>query len=124
MKTKHCYRSDYTINVNESLRNLNIYNSRLRVIESGRGIIILPDTDVTRECSVKELLKALHLPKEEKTKDTNKVNYIFTTSERDDTRYVQLTQGQIKLLEWLEKENYLIDEVQYQSFDSVNFIKL
>lgn len=124
MKTKHCYRPDYKINVDESLRNLNIYNSRLRVIESGRGVIILPETDVTRDCSTKELLKALHLPKEEKTKDTDKVNYIFTTGYRDDTKYVQLTQEQIKFLEWLEKEDYLMEDVQFQSFNSVDFIKL
>lgn len=124
MKTKHCYRSDYKNNVDESLRNLNIYNPRVRVIESGRGVIILPETDVTRECSVKELLKALHLTKEEKTKDTNKVGYIFTIGYRDDTKYVQLTQEQIKLLEWLEKEDYLVEEVQFQSFNSVDFVKL
>lgn len=42
----------------------------------------------------------------------------------DDIKYVRLTQEQIKLLEWLGEEGYLINEIQYQSFSSADFIEL
>ena len=85
-----------------------------RVIQCGRGLILLPDTDRTKDATVGEVIKALGF--------RNKVENMSTESERttfavnrqgESTTLISLTPAQVRFLKWCESEDIFWNEVNF-----------
>ena len=85
-----------------------------RVVQCGRGLILLPDTDRTKDATEGEVIKALGF--------RNKVENISTEGERttfavnrqgESTTLISLTPAQVRFLKWCESEDIFWDEVNF-----------
>ena len=126
MTTTHYYYD--SVNYKESLESALQQNCHdlakkhgafLRIVKSGAGVVILPDTDKKHDCSPSEIVKALHLKEEmEKlsTPTTTAYQDIVITEEDDNRNYfVKLTPEQYRLLEWLYQNGLLNNYVEYKN---------
>lgn len=88
----------------------------LRVVKSGAGIVILPDTDRAHDCGPNELAKALHLKEEMEKSSTEKTYRDLIIRKEDDNEnfFVKLTEEQYRLLTWLYEEELLGTYVEYE----------
>lgn len=85
-----------------------------RLIQCGRGLILLPDTDRTKDANEGEIIKALGF--------RNKVGNMSTEGERttfavnrqgEFTTLISLTPAQVRFLKWCESEDIFWDEVDF-----------
>lgn len=85
-----------------------------RVIQCGRGLILLPDTDRSKDATEGEVIKALGF--------RNKVGNMSTEGERttfavnrqgEFTTLISLTPAQVRFLRWCESEDIFWDEVNF-----------
>ena len=90
-----------------------------RLIQCGRGLILLPDTDRGKDATEGEVIKALGF--------RNKVENMSTEGERttyavnhegDHTTLISLTPAQVRFLKWCESENIFWDEINFSIQDS------
>jgi hypothetical protein len=88
----------------------------LRIVKSGAGIVILPDTDRAHDCGPNELAKALHLREEIEKSSTEKTYRDLIIRKEDDNEnfFVKLTEEQYRLLTWLYEEELLGAYVEYE----------
>ena len=92
----------------------------LRIVKSGAGVVILPDTDRTHDCTPSEIAKALHL-REEIAKSSTAETYqdlIINKEDDNENYFVKLTEEQFRLLEWLYEEGLLGAYVEYKKATS------
>ena len=100
-------------------------NHQVRLIEQGGGFAILPDTNCREDICEKEFAKAFHLgeiptatvPKSER------INTILTCRDFDDM-FLSLTADQIKLLEWLQYNDYFGGGVDYIIIGAEKFTEI
>ena len=84
----------------------------IRVAQVGAGVVILPDTNCTQDLSENEMWKALHIDEKAPKETTRKVKLYNQDSWDDrDSSYLELTEEQYKLLDWLSQNNWLSDEL-------------
>ena len=85
-----------------------------RVVQCGRGLILLPDTDRSKDATEGEVIKALGF--------RNKVGNMPTEGERttfavnrqgESTTLISLTPAQVRFLKWCESEDIFWDEVNF-----------
>jgi hypothetical protein len=101
------------------------HNHQVRLIEQGGGFAILPDTNCKEDILESEFAKAFHLgeistataPKPER------ISTVLTCRDFDDM-FLSLTADQIKLLKWLQYNDYLCDGVEYITIGSEKFTEI
>ena len=95
------------------LRDNNI-NGGYRIIKCGAGLVLLPDTDRSKDATEGEVIKALGF--------RNKVENMFTEGKRttfavnrqgEFTTLISLTPAQVRFLKWCESEDIFWDEVNF-----------
>lgn len=118
MKTIHSsLASSLTVigtTVSNALRNHNIRGD-FRIIQCGAGLVLLPETDKTRDATEGEIIKALGfrdkavpMPKDDGERST------FSLSREGEFRtMVALTPAQIRFLRWCQSEDLFWDEVDF-----------
>ena len=96
-----------------ALRDNNI-NGGYRIIKCGAGLVLLPDTDRSKDATESEVIKALGFrdkaapvpPEDERT--------TFAVShEGDPTTLISLTPEQVRFLRWCQSENIFWDEINF-----------
>lgn len=117
MKTIHASTnmaaSSVGATITGALRDNNI-NGGYRIIKCGAGLVLLPDTDRSKDATEDEVIKALGfcdkavpMPNEgERT--TYAVN-----REGESTTLVSLTPAQVRFLRWCQSEDIFWDEVNF-----------
>ena len=119
MKTIHSsVASSLTVigtTVSNALRNHNIRGD-FRIIQCGAGLVLLPETDKTRDATEGEVIKALGfrnkaepMPVENESKRTN----YAVNREGEFWGVIGLTQAQERFLRYIERNTLLWDEVQF-----------
>lgn len=113
MKT---YPTHHTTTYNTSLASLitsKLGNTgRIRVAQVGAGVVILPETNCTQDLSENEMRKALHIDEKALTETTRKVKLYNQDSWDDrDSSYLELTEEQYRLLDWLSQNDWLSDKL-------------
>ena len=85
-----------------------------RVVQCGAGLVLLPDTDRSKDATEGEVIKALGF--------RNKVENMFTEGKRttfavnrqgEFTTLISLTPAQVRFLKWCESEDIFWDEVNF-----------
>ena len=108
----------------------------MRVVRMGKGVIVLEDTNRAEPCGEKEVLKALGIVK---TADKRSVSISIGSAEaeKQNRKTVFLTDGygeilsaysltldQIRLLEELQRQEYLSDMVYITTHDNIEVVEI
>ena len=136
MLTIHCLWNKIGDEVQRACSALHINKNHMRVIRMGKGVIVLEDTDRSKPCGEKEVLKALGIVK---TADKRSVSISIgsTEAEKSNRKTIfltdedgavlsaySLTPDQIRLLEELERQEYLSDEINIATHDNIEVVEI
>lgn len=85
-----------------------------RVIQCGRGLILLPDTDRTKDANEGEVIKALGFRNKVENMPTEGERTTFAVNRQgESTTLISLTPAQVRFLKWCESEDIFWDEVNF-----------
>ena len=136
MLTVHCLWNKVGEEVLKACSALGISKNHMRVIRMGKGVVVLEDTDRTKPCGEKEVLKALGIVK---TADKRSVSISVgsTEAEKQNRKTVfltdedggilsaySLTPDQIRLLEELERQEYLSDAIRIRTQSNIEVVEI
>ena len=126
MKT---YPTHHTTTYNTTLANLITsklgQTGNIRIAQVGAGLVILPDTNRKQDLSENEMRKALHIDEKAPEEETRKVK-LYSISPYDDREpcYLELTEEQYELLDWLAQNDWLYDETGFEENPSIEFKRI
>lgn len=136
MLTIHCLWNKIGDEVQRACSALHINKNHMRVVRMGKGVIVLEDTNRAEPCGEKEVLKALGIVK---TADKRSVSISIGSAEaeKQNRKTVFLTDGygeilsaysltldQIRLLEELQRQEYLSDMVYITTHDNIEVVEI
>ena len=85
-----------------------------RVVQCGRGLILLPDTDRTKDANEGEVIKALGFRNKVENMPTEGERTTFAVNRQgESTTLISLTPAQVRFLKWCESEGIFWDEVNF-----------
>ena len=85
-----------------------------RVVQCGRGLILLPDTDRTKDATEGEVIKALGFRNKIENMSTEGERTTFAVNRQGEfTTLISLTPAQVRFLKWCESEDIFWDEVNF-----------
>ena len=117
MKTIHASTnmaaSSVGATITGALRDNNI-NGGYRIIKCGAGLVLLPDTDRSKDATEDEVIKALGFQdKAAPMPDEGKRTTFVLNYQGEFTTLVSLTPAQVRFLRWCESEGIFWDEVEF-----------
>ena len=136
MLTIHCLWNKIGDEVQRACSALHINKNHMRVVRMGKGVIVLEDTNRAEPCGEKEVLKAIGIVK---TADKRSVSISIGSAEaeKQNRKTVFLTDGygeilsaysltldQIRLLEELQRQEYLSDMVHITTHDNIEVVEI
>ena len=136
MLTVHCLWNKIGDEVQRACSALHINKNHMRVVRMGKGVIVLEDTNRAESCGEKEVLKALGIVK---TADKRSVSISIgsTEAEKPNRKTIfltdedggilsaySLTPDQIRLLEELERQEYLSDAIHMTTHDNIEVVEI
>ena len=96
-----------------ALRDNNI-NGGYRIIKCGAGLVILPDTDQSKDATEDEVIKALGFQDKAAPISAEGERTTYAISHGGDpTTLISLTPAQVRFLKWCQSENIFWDEVEF-----------
>ena len=85
-----------------------------RLIQCGRGLILLPDTDRSKDATEGEVIKALGFRNKVENMSTEGERTTFAVNRQGEfTTMISLTPAQVRFLKWCESEDIFWDEVNF-----------
>lgn len=86
-----------------------------RIIRCGAGLVLLPETDRSREATEGEVIKALGFRNkaEPMPKDDDERTIFAVSREGEFKTMVALTPAQVRFLQWCQTEDLFWDEVEF-----------
>ena len=136
MLTVHCLWNKIGDEVQRACSALHINKNHMRVVRMGKGVIVLEDTNRAEPCGEKEVLKALGIVK---TADKRSVSISVgsTEAEKQNRKTVfltdedgavlsaySLTPDQIRLVEELERQEYLSDAIRIRMQSNIEVVEI
>ena len=117
MKTIHASTniaaSSVGATITGALRDNNI-NGGYRIIKCGAGLVLLPDTDRSKDATEDEVIKALGFQdKAAPMPDEGERTTYAVSREGESTTMILLTPAQVRFLKWCESEDIFWDEVNF-----------
>lgn len=114
MTTNHVYNNNdqLMVSVRNALRQVSNRDNYLRVITCGKAVVILPDTDRTKDCEMPEMLKAMGLVA---VKDSRNLVHADPAERKNvlclydnEVQFIySLTPDQIRLIKELQENGYM-----------------
>ena len=136
MLTVHCLWNKIGDEVQRACSALHINKNHMRVIRMGKGVIVLEDTDRSKSYEEKEVLKALGIVKtadkrsvsisigSAEAEKQNRKTVFLTDEDGSILAAYSLTPDQIRLLEELERQEYLSDEINIATHDNIEVVEI
>ena len=85
-----------------------------RLIQCGRGLILLPDTDRSKDATEGEIIKALGFRNKVAPMPAEGERTTFAVNRQGEfTTLISLTPAQVRFLKWCESEDIFWDEVNF-----------
>ena len=85
-----------------------------RLIQCGRGLILLPDTDRSKDATEGEVIKALGFRNKVENMSTEGERTTFAVNRQgESTTLISLTPAQVRFLKWCESEDIFWDEINF-----------
>ena len=121
MKTTHTSTNITTSSIGATiagaLRNHNIRGD-YRIIQCGAGLVLLPETDRSKDATEGEIIKALGFRNKAEpmpTENESERTTFAITREGDFSTMVSLTPAQVRFLRWCQSEDLFWDEVDFSA---------
>lgn len=96
-----------------ALRDNNI-NGGYRIIKCGAGLVLLPDTDRSKDATEGEVIKALGFRDKAAPMSAEGERTTYAVNrEGESTTLVSLTPAQVRFLRWCQSEDIFWDEVNF-----------
>ena len=136
MLTVHCLWNKIGDEVQRACSALHINKNHMRVVRMGKGVIVLEDTNRAEPCGEKEVLKALGIVKtadkrsvsisvgSAETEKQNRKTVFLTDEDGSILAAYSLTPDQIRLLEELERQEYLSDEIHIATQSNIEVVEI
>ena len=136
MLTVHCLWNKIGDEVQRACSALHINKNHMRVIRMGKGVIVLEETNRAEPCGEKEVLKALGIVKtadkrsvsisigSAEAKKQNRKTVFLTDDYGGILSAYSLTPDQIRLLEELERQEYLSDEIHIATQSNIEVVEI
>lgn len=136
MLTVHCLWNKIGDEVQRACSALHINKNHMRVVRMGKGVIVLEDTNRAEPCGEKEVLKALGIVKtadrrsvsisvgSAEAEKQNRKTVFLTDEDGSILAAYSLTPDQIRLLEELERQEYLSDEIHIATQSNIEIIEI
>ena len=136
MLTVHCLWNKIGDEVQRACSALHINKNHMRVVRMGKGVIVLEDTNRAEPCGEKEVLKALGIVKtadkrsvsisigSAEAEKQNRKTVFLTDEDGSILAAYSLTPDQIRLLEELERQEYLSDEIHIATQNNIEIIEI
>ena len=136
MLTVHCLWNKIGDEVQRACSALHINKSHMRVVRMGKGVIVLEDTNRAEPCGEKEVLKALGIVKtadkrsvsisigSAEAEKQNRKTVFLTDEDGSILAAYSLTPDQIRLLEELERQEYLSDEIRMTTQSNIEVVEI
>lgn len=136
MLTVHCLWNKIGDEVQRACSALHINKNHMRVVRMGKGVIVLEDTNRAEPCGEKEVLKALGIVKtadkrsvsisveSAEAEKQNRKTVFLTDEDGSILSAYSLTPDQIRLLEELQRQEYLSDEINIATQDNLQIIEI
>lgn len=136
MLTIHCLWNKIGDEVLKACSALGISKNHMRVVRMGKGVIVLEDTDRTKPCGEKEVLKALGIVKtadkrsvsisvgSAEAEKQNRKTVFLTDEDGSILAAYSLTPDQIRLLEELERQEYLSDAIRMTTQSNIQVVEI
>ena len=117
MKTIHASTnmgaSSVGATITGALRDNNI-NGGYCIIKCGAGLVLLPDTDRSKDATEGEVIKALGFRNKVENMSTEGERTTFAVNRQGEfTTLISLTPAQVRFLKWCESEDIFWDEVDF-----------
>ena len=122
MKTIHASTnmaaSSVCATITGALRDNNI-NGGYRIIKCGAGLVLLPDTDRSKDATEDEVIKALGFRDKAAPMPDEGERTTYAVSQEDaHTILISLTPAQVRFLKWCQSKDIFWDEVEFSIQDS------
>ena len=136
MLTVHCLWNKIGEEVQRACSALHINKNHMRVIRMGKGVIVLEDTNRSKPCEEKEVLKALGIVKtadkrsvsvsigSAEAEKQNRKTVFLTDEDGDVLSAYSLTSDQIRLLEELQQQKYLSDAIRMTTQNNIEIVEI
>ena len=136
MLTVHCLWNKIGDEVLKACSALHINKNHMRVVRMGKGVIVLEDTDRSKPCGEKEVLKALGIVKtadkrsvsisigSAEAEKQNRKTVFFTDDFGEVMSAYSLTPDQIRLLEELQRQEYLSDAIRMTTQSNIEVVEI
>ena len=136
MLTVHCLWNKIGDEVQRACSALHINKNYMRVVRMGKGVIVLEDTNRAEPCGEKEVLKALGIVKtadkrsvsisigSAEAEKQNRKTVFLTDEDGGILAAYSLTPDQIRLLEELERQEYLSDEIHIATQSNIEVVEI
>lgn len=136
MLTVHCLWNKIGDEVQRACSALHINKNHMRVVRMGKGVIVLEDTNRAEPCGEKEVLKALGIVKtadkrsvsisvgSAEAEKQNRKTVFLTDEDGSILAAYSLTPDQIRLLEELERQEYLSDEIHIATQNNIEIVEI
>ena len=136
MLTVHCLWNKIGDEVQRACSALHINKNHMRVVRMGKGVIVLEDTNRAEPCGEKEVLKALGIVKtadkrsvsisigSAEAEKQNRKTVFLTDEDGGILSAYSLTPDQIRLLEELERQEYLSDAIRIATHDNIEVVEI
>ena len=136
MLTVHCLWNKIGDEVQRACSALHINKNHMRVVRMGKGVIVLEETNRAEPCGEKEVLKALGIVKtadkrsvsisvgSAEAEKQNRKTVFLTDEDGSILSAYSLTPDQIRLLEELERQEYLSDEIHIATQSNIEVVEI
>ena len=136
MFTVHCSWGKVGEEVLNACSTLRISKNHMRVVRMGKGVIVLEDTNRAEPCGEKEVLKALGIVKtadkrsvsisvgSAEAEKQNRKTVFLTDEDGAVLSAYSLTPDQIRLLEELERQEYLSDAIRMTTQSNIQVVEI
>ena len=136
MLTVHCLWNKIGDEVQRACSALHINKNHMRVVRMGKGVIVLEETNRAEPCGEKEVLKALGIVKTADKRSVsisvgsaeagkqNRKTVFLTDEDGGILSAYSLTPDQIRLLEELERQEYLSDEIHIATQNNIEIVEI
>ena len=94
-------------------------SNNYRVIQCGRGLVLLPDTDRSKDATEGEVIKALGFRNKVENMSTKGERTTFAVNcQNESTIMISLTPEQVRFLKWCQSKDFFWDEVNFSIQDN------
>ena len=136
MLTVHCLWNKIGDEVQRACSALHMNKNHMRVVRMGKGVMVLEDTNRAEPCGEKEVLKALGIVKtadkrsvsisigSAEAEKQNRKTVFLTDEDGSILAAYSLTPDQIRLLEELERQEYLSDAIRMTTQSNIQVVEI